>query len=340
MEITSASQQFAVAEQKTVAYGRKQQLLSKPTQAETSTATPARNTQPVIAMPEIAADHTEHEPDLQTDDDVVFNAFQTVGMVKRILAQLSSHNASYLDNAAITQYSGTASVSQQLLWLTGTEQNTDNSQQWLATTEWEIGYQSLQAAFSGELTLQNGETFSYAFEFSMEYSWASYSYTEQQLNLQDPLVISLNGMPAKLDKETIEFDLFNTGVPVQLPNLAAQQFYLAYDKDNNGNISSGAELFGPLTGQGFTELSAHDLDANGFIDQQDAIWQSLYLWRPDGQQLTMQQAGIGAVSVNSAATAMPLHNSHGELNAMLQRSSVFLHSDGRAGLVQQIDLKV
>lgn len=339
MQILTADQQLRATTSQTLIQGRYEQRVLNPQPRANSPVLPAQAApQAQQALERNRTEATPDQPD-ETDTDQAleeeaFNAYQSIGMVKRILEQLSQRQ--------IELFTVSADIRAEQTVMTQAISPANENGQSVQVYEWELGYQAVSARFNGQVTLDNGDTMHWDLEFSMEYSWAQFSMTEQRTgNLEDPLVISLNGMPAQLQDDSYSFDLFNTGVPVQLPNLAAQQFYLAYDKTGNGRIESGAELFGPKTGQGFTELAIHDLDGNGFIDQQDPVWNDLYLWRPDGQQLNMQQANIGAISVESIATSMPLHIYNTDaLAGMLQRSSIFLDRQGNAGLVQQIDVVV
>ncbi len=353
MDITSASQQFAVAEQKSVAYGRKQQLLSKPTSELRTDASPlsraiaVQSTAPGASVQATPASKEQNDSaSLQADDEQIFNAFQTVGMVKRILAQLKAHNKDWLQSVpsditsakSIDSFAFSAELSQQSVWLGTSQQQQSRDGQWLATEQWEFGYQAVQASLSAELTLNSGERISFALDFSMEVSWTRYSYTEQRL--QDPLLVSMSGSPVQLSDASTEFDLLANGSTVKLPQLAAQQYYLAYDRNQDLQINNGVELFGPRTGNGFAELAEFDDNGNGFIDPSDDIWQYLYLWRPEQNLLSMKQAKLGAISIESIATTMPLYNRQQEHIAQLQRSGLAFTEDGKPALVQQIDLVV
>lgn len=339
MELLTATQQLRATEISAVFQGRQEQRSQV---AANRAATPilpaqaAEQAQLALQRNRIEPAATELSDDQALDEEQAleektFNAYQTVGMVKRILEQLSNRQIE------LFQLNPTAAKPQAV-----PTEPAEGSDELIRITEWEFGYQAVSASFTGSAQLADGQQVSWDFSFQMEYSWASISsQTLLASELQDPIVISLNGMPAQLKGDTYSFDLFNTGVPVQLPNLAAQQFYLGLDRTGNGRIESGAELFGPRSGEGFAELATYDLDGNGFIDAQDAIWQDLYLWRPDGMQLSMADAELGAISVQSVPTRMPLFfEGSDQLAGMLQRSSVFIDTRQQVGLVQQIDLVV
>lgn len=333
MDITSASQQFAVAEQKSIAYGRKQQLLSNDTPP--APAVTGADTQALS------------EDDLTAEDGSQFNAYQTFGMVKRILQQISKHTEDWLSGddlpapekaKATSQDNITfeASFSREFASLQVSQLQQQNGQS--VVTEWELGYQAVQASFSGSLQLQNGDSVSFDFEFSMQVSWARYSQVTQQA--EDPLVVSLDGTAAKFSGGHTHFDLFSNGSTVPLPQLAAQQFYLAYDRNRDAQVNDGSELFGPKTGQGYAELAQYDENGNGFIDPGDDIWQYLYLWRPKQAMQNMTEAKLGAFSVSSAATPMPILDSSQKQTGEIQRSGLAFTTDAKPVLVQQIDLVV
>ena len=340
MNITSASQQFAVAEQNHVAFSRKQQLQSNQQPAFISSKPAAPLTEPVTS---VSSTKAVQEDDLQADDEQLFNAYQTVGMVKRILAQLSSHTTNWLEQPMVSEFSGrdlqsasfSTSYSEQSIWLSQQTQ-TQDTQQRLLTETWEFGYQAVQASFSGALQLDDGTSISFAFDFSMEVTWARYS--AEQGPMQDPLLISLSGQPVELTGDSSSFDLKGDGQKSALPQLSAEQYYLAYDRNQDLKVNNGTELFGPISGNGFADLAAYDGNANGFIDAADDIWQHLYLWRPQQQMLNISQTELAAISLESVATPMSFLNKEQQVLAQLQRSGLAFFADGTPALVQQIDV--
>jgi len=55
---------------------------------------------------------------------------------------------------------------------------------------------------------------------------------------------------------------------------------LAIDKNNNGTIDNGNELFTNANfSNGFENLKSYDTNNDGIIDNKDEIWDKLILWQ-------------------------------------------------------------
>ena len=98
---------------------------------------------------------------------------------------------------------------------------------------------------------------------------------------KDPLVLDVDGAPTQLSPQRIAFDINADGVVEQVAMPSGGSPLLALDRNANGTIDDGSELFGPGTGSGYGELSALDTDANGWIDSADASFGQLRLWQPN-----------------------------------------------------------
>ena len=162
--------------------------------------------------------------------------------------------------------------------------------------------------------------------------------------LKDPLVLNLEGLVPGFSSARFEFDLDADGSSESLTQLANNSAFLALDRNGNGQIDDGNELFGARSGNGFAELAALDEDGNGILDEGDSGFASLRLYRSDTALLTLGDQKIGAIFLNAAATPfMHLGGDQaatGESPAVLRQTGLYLTEDGKAGTVQQVDLRV
>jgi hypothetical protein len=135
----------------------------------------------------------------------------------------------------------------------------------------------------------------------------------------------------------VSFDLNSDGVPEDISFVGAGSGFLVLDSNGDGKVNDGQELFGPQTGNGFSELAGYDSDGNGWIDEGDAVFSKLRIWTQDGLH-TLPQQGIGAISTSSAETPFALKDGNGGLQGEVRGTGVFLFESGSAGTIQQVDL--
>ncbi len=222
------------------------------------------------------------------------------------------------------------------------------TRQWLISQA-HVEYEKEQANFSaaGTVTTQDGRNIDFSLEFSMERTLLS--ETEQETLIQvsreilvDPLVISLDkGVPA-LSDVTFDFDLDSDGEMDTVHFASSGSGFLSLDKNNDGIINNGSELFGTKTGDGFGELSAYDEDGNGWIDESDAVFEQLQVWTRDDtgtdHLISLKDAGIGAIFLGSTVTELSLTGEDNHLAGQVRTSGLFLFETGEVGSIQQIDL--
>lgn len=160
--------------------------------------------------------------------------------------------------------------------------------------------------------------------------------------LVDPLVINFDGTAAELTERTFEFDLDADGTTEQLHQLAGGNAFLALDRNGNGTIDDGSELFGPSTGQGLAELRALDADGNGWLDESDPMFARLGLFRPAedgaGSLASVRQRNVGAIYLQGVDTRFDLKDEQQNLLGRVRESTIALGEDASVMLVQQIDL--
>ncbi|RZM83400.1 hypothetical protein C3B51_07185 [Pseudoalteromonas rubra] len=194
----------------------------------------------------------------------------------------------------------------------------------------------------GQIRLENGQQISFAFKSVFEQSHTSYERIIENVNMKDPLIISFTNRAVELDTERMDFDIDADGQSDNFAQLKKGYGYLALDLNQNNQIDDGKELFGALSGNGFADLAQYDDDGNGFIDENDAIFDSLKVWVKNKDQdelVSLSDANIGAIALQNADTPMNIRTD-GQLQGAIRKSGFYLDENGKPGLVQQVDYVV
>jgi hypothetical protein len=211
----------------------------------------------------------------------------------------------------------------------------------LQETEQEV--ERLAFSASGKIQTADGEEINFELRLNLQREYS------QSLSVQvragdvpvDPLVINFNGQAAELTQRKFQFDLDADGDSETIASVKAGSAFLVLDKNSDGKVNDGGELFGPKTGSGFAELSRYDSDQNNWIDENDAVYHQLRLWNPEvtGDNLsTLQERNIGAIYLKNLATPFSYKGTDNESVAELAATSVVLGSDNSVGTVQQLNL--
>jgi len=113
----------------------------------------------------------------------------------------------------------------------------------------------------------------------------------------------------------VRFDIRDVGVAEHIawPEPGSDDAFLALDRNGDGVINSGAELFGNATEQpasakfanGYNALSVFDENGDGVIDERDAVYSRLLLWQDANHDGVSQpeelhglaEMGVAALSV-------------------------------------------
>ena len=199
-----------------------------------------------------------------------------------------------------------------------------------------------EVSFAGQFSTADGQQLSMSLQFSLQRSYSAMrvSATVGNPNAKDPLILNFNGLGAALSPTLTQFDLNGDGSSEALPTLAPGSAYLALDRNGDGKIANGSELFGPTSGDGFVELSQLDDDGNGFIDSGDKAFSQLFLFRPGDPLTALASKDIGAIFLGNIASPARLTDSNNQSLGQLRASSFYLTNQGGSGLVQQLDLVV
>jgi hypothetical protein len=174
-------------------------------------------------------------------------------------------------------------------------------------------------------------------------------YSREEFHLQagdapriDPLVINFDAPASQLTTRKLSFDLDADGSTDQISFVGPGSGFLALDLNKDGIINDGKELFGPQSGNGFTELAQYDSDGNNWIDENDPIWDDLRIWTKDtnGQDsiFAVGQKGVGAIYLGNVSTEFALKDAQNQQHGQLRSTGLMLKEDGTPATVQQVDL--
>lgn len=204
-------------------------------------------------------------------------------------------------------------------------------------------------AFSaqGIVRTADGREIRFDLNLSMKRVWheeSSVSLRAGDGRRKDPLVLNFDGKAAELSPTRFRFDLDADGTAEDVPLLGRGSGYLALDLNGDGKITSGAELFGPQSGDGYADLAKYDADGNRWIDENDVVFERLRIWSPTveggGTLATLQQRNVGALSLDRLSTPFELRTTSNDSLGAIRTSSIYLTEDDQAGTTQQIDLTV
>ena len=197
---------------------------------------------------------------------------------------------------------------------------------------------------TGMVKTADGREISFNLDVSMSRNFVQYTKETVQnvASFIDPLVINLNGNIAEVSDQKFYFDLDADGEEEAISRLCEDSGYLALDRNQDGKINDGSELFGTKSGDGFGDLAVYDEDGNGWIDENDAIWEKLKIWVQDehgnSKLYSLAEQGVGAICLQNVSTEFGQRGSNGDINAAIRNTGIFLYENGTAGTMQHLDL--
>jgi len=215
-------------------------------------------------------------------------------------------------------------------------------------THREVYEEKQEISFSsvGSVTTSDGRSIDFKLDFNMvrqtRQEFVLNINTGQKQKQIDPLVVAFGASAPSLSQMKHDFDLDSDGKTESISMPTSGSGFLAYDKNGNGVIDDGSELFGPQNGDGFEALRVYDSDNNGWIDEADDVFSKLSILTTDGADKTLfkiTDVGIGAIYLNAVDTEFDMV-SGGDNQGTMKNSSVFLREDGTAGTLHHMDITV
>ncbi|ALC16895.1 hypothetical protein DSOUD_2128 [Desulfuromonas soudanensis] len=177
---------------------------------------------------------------------------------------------------------------------------------------------------------------------------------------RDPLTLDLDGDGLETvginSAKPILFDHTGDGIKTATGWIKPDDGFLVLDRNGNGTIDNGTELFGDSTplfdadGQvigkaedGFAALAQEDTNGDGVVNAQDANFNDLRIWRDlnsdgisqEGELQSLTEAGITAINVAKTENSQPLANGN-----LLADLGSYVRSDGSEGGVGSVSAEL
>lgn len=207
--------------------------------------------------------------------------------------------------------------------------------------------ESTTFASKGLVQTADGRNIDFNVEVSMSRAFMSQIDTleVQEYIKTDPLMINLDTNIGSVSDQKFFFDLDSDGDEEQISFAGKGSGFLALDKNGDGKINDGSELFGTSSGDGFKDLAAYDEDGNGWIDENDSVFSKLKVWTKDENGndylIDLKKADVGAIYLSNADTQFSLKDDENNLNAEIKKTGIYLReSTGAVGSLNHVDLVV
>ncbi len=167
----------------------------------------------------------------------------------------------------------------------------------------------------------------------------------------DPLTLDLNGdgiHTVPLKTPPLLFDINASGIKISTGWIAPDDGLLVLDRNGNGMVDSGAELFGDATpkydaagnptagrtADGFAALAQEDSNADGAVNALDANFAALQVWQDlnqDGISQPDELKSLADAGIASFNTARTLHNQLLPSGNQMSDMGTYTRVDGSTG---------
>lgn len=169
---------------------------------------------------------------------------------------------------------------------------------------------------------------------------------------RDPLTLDLDGDGLETTgidpTNPIHFDHDGDGVKTATGWVRPDDGLLVLDRNGNGTIDTGAELFGDATplyagglaADGFAALAQEDTNGDGRVDALDARFAQLRLWQDANQDGISQAAELKTLAAAGIAALLVARTEHAALlpnGNQIADLGGYLRSDGSSGTLGATD---
>ncbi len=168
---------------------------------------------------------------------------------------------------------------------------------------------------------------------------------EEELKQSDPLVLDLDGDGIELTSanDGVLFDIEGNGIKRKTAFVTGGDAFLVLDRNGNGRIDSGKELFGDQNGakDGLEELRKYDDNDDGIINSLDTVFELLKLYADENrdgffqlhEMKSLRDLGIIVIDLNGRETNKQISGG----NQLIQLTT-FMRGDGSTGIAGDVNL--
>ncbi len=207
-------------------------------------------------------------------------------------------------------------------------------------------YETTEFHADGMAKTADGRTIDFKVDILMSSSLIEYS--EMTIPafrevLRDPLIINTGSAIANIRDQKFMFDIDCDGKKDLISMPGKGSGFLALDRNKDGRINDGSELFGAESGNGFEDLKEFDSDGNGWIDENDEVFTRLKVWylndNGESELMDLKEADVGAIFLGYTTADFALKGAQGVTDGIIRSTGIFLkESTGEPGTIQHVDL--
>jgi len=131
-----------------------------------------------------------------------------------------------------------------------------------------------------------------------------------QVSTSDPLILDMGGEGIELTQagSGAVFDINGDGRKESTAWVKGSSAFLVMDRNNNGTIDDGTELFGDQHGalHGFQELARFDSNSDNIINSRDTVFKALKVYQDmngngridSGEVTSLEKAGVASINLD------------------------------------------